>query len=58
VLQEEGLDLVVLKLLGLPLTEARHAAVGGAVERIKNPDGEITIHVVGKYTATRIRTSR
>ena len=30
VLQAEGLDTVILKLLGLPLTEARMAAVGGA----------------------------
>jgi len=50
VLQEEGLDLVVLKLLGLPLTEARMQPWEELVDRIKNPDGEITIHVVGKYT--------
>jgi len=50
VLQQEGLDLVVLKLLGLPLTEARMQPWEELVQRIKQPDGEITIHVVGKYT--------
>jgi CTP synthase len=50
VLQEEGLDLVVLEHLGLPLTEARMGAWEELVDRIEHPDGEVTIHVVGKYT--------
>ncbi len=50
VLQAEGLDTVILKLLGLPLTEARMGPWEELVERIKNPDDELTIHVVGKYT--------
>jgi CTP synthase len=50
VLEEEGLDLVVLKLLGLPQTEARMEAWEALVDRIKNPDDQVTIHVVGKYT--------
>jgi CTP synthase len=50
VLQAEGLDTVVLKLLGLPLTEARMQPWEDLVDRIKHPDDEITIHVVGKYT--------
>jgi CTP synthase len=50
VLQAEGLDTVILKLLGLPLTEARMGAWAELIERIKNPDDELTIHVVGKYT--------
>jgi CTP synthase len=50
VLQAEGLDTVILKLLGLPLTEARMSPWEELVERIKNPDDELTIHVVGKYT--------
>ena len=50
VLQAEGLDTVILKLLGLPLTEARMQPWEELVERIKNPDDELTIHVVGKYT--------
>ncbi len=50
VLQAEGLDTVILKLLGLPLTEARMGPWEELVERIKHPDDELTIHVVGKYT--------
>jgi CTP synthase len=50
VLQAEGLDTVVLKLLGLPLTEARMQPWEELVERIKNPDDDLTVHVVGKYT--------
>jgi CTP synthase len=50
VLSAEGLDRIVLKLLGLPLTEARTAAWQELVQRIKNPSDELTIHVVGKYT--------
>jgi len=49
-LQEEGLDRVLLKLLGLPPTEPHMAAWEELVDRIKNPSDEITIHVVGKYT--------
>jgi CTP synthase len=50
VLQAEGLDIVILKLLGLPMTEARMGAWAELVQRIKHPDDELTIHVVGKYT--------
>jgi CTP synthase len=50
VLQAEGLDTVILKLLGLPLTEARMQAWEELVRRIKHPDDELTIHIVGKYT--------
>ena len=50
VLSAEGLDRIVLKLLGLPLTEARMEAWRELVQRIKNPIDELTIHVVGKYT--------
>ena len=48
--RDEGLDLVVLRLLGLPLTELRMGPWEELVQRIKNPVDEITIHVVGKYT--------
>jgi CTP synthase len=48
--QEEALDTVVLKLLGLPQTEAHMEAWETLVEHIKKPDDELTIHVVGKYT--------
>jgi CTP synthase len=50
VLQAEGLDTVILKLLGLPLTEAHLSPWEELVKHIKNPDDELTIHVVGKYT--------
>ncbi len=50
VLAGEGLDRIVLRLLHLPLTEARTEAWQELVHRIKNPVDELTIHVVGKYT--------
>ena len=50
VLRAEGLDTVILNLLKLPLTEAHMGPWEELVERIKHPDDEITIHVVGKYT--------
>ena len=49
VLAAEGLDRMVLKYLHLPQTERRMQAWEDLVGRIKNPRGEITIHVVGKY---------
>jgi CTP synthase len=50
VLKEQGLDQIVLKQLGLPMTHAKTEAWEELVDRIKNPTDEITIHVVGKYT--------
>jgi CTP synthase len=50
VLQAEGLDTVILKLLGLPMTDARMEPWEELVDRIKHPGDELTIHVVGKYT--------
>jgi CTP synthase len=50
VLREEGLDRVLLALLGLPEGESRMEPWEALVDRIKNPSDEITIHVVGKYT--------
>jgi CTP synthase len=50
VLAAEGLDRIVLKLLHLPVTEARTEAWQELVQRIKNPKDDLTIHVVGKYT--------
>ena len=50
VLKAEGLDQIVLKQLGLPLTRARTDAWEELVDRIKHPADELTIHVVGKYT--------
>jgi CTP synthase len=49
VLAAEGLDGIVLKYLHLPLTEADMTPWRELVDRIKNPDHDITIHVVGKY---------
>jgi CTP synthase len=50
VLKAEGLDQIVLKQLGLPVTRARTDAWEELVDRIKHPSDELTIHVVGKYT--------
>jgi CTP synthase len=50
VLKAEGLDQIVLKQLGLPLTRARTEAWEKLVDGIKHPTDELTIHVVGKYT--------
>jgi CTP synthase len=50
VLKAEGLDQIVLKQLGLPLTQAKTEAWEELVDRIKQPTDELTIHVVGKYT--------
>ena len=50
VLKAEGLDQIVLKQLGLPVTRARTEAWEELIDRIKNPTDEVTIHVVGKYT--------
>ncbi len=48
-LAAEGVDAIVLKLLHLPATERRMADWQDLVDRIKHPDDEVTIHVVGKY---------
>ena len=50
VLKAEGLDQIILKQLGLPMTRRKTEAWEELVDRIKNPTDEITIHVVGKYT--------
>jgi CTP synthase len=50
VLKAEGLDQIILKELGLPVTRANTEAWEELVDRIKNPVDELTIHVVGKYT--------
>jgi CTP synthase len=50
VLKAEGLDQIILKQLGLPLTQAHTDAWEELVDRIKHPVDDITIHVVGKYT--------
>jgi CTP synthase len=50
VLKAEGLDQIVLKQLGLPLTQAHTEAWEELVDRIKHPIDDLVIHVVGKYT--------
>jgi CTP synthase len=50
VLKAEGLDQIILKQLGLPMTEANTGAWEELIDRIKNPVDELIIHVVGKYT--------
>jgi CTP synthase len=48
-LASEGIDPIILKLLHLPESPRRTQAWEQLVERIKNPEAELTIHVVGKY---------
>src|SRR4051794_33734696 len=50
VLKGEGLDQIIMKQLGLPITRANTEAWEELVDGIKNPADELTIHVVGKYT--------
>ena len=50
VLRKEGLDRIVLKGLGLPdTTQCQIGDWEELADRIKHPDHELTIHVVGKY---------
>ncbi|HEY8548991.1 MAG TPA: CTP synthase [Vicinamibacterales bacterium] len=49
VLAQEGLDRILLKYLHLPLTDANMRDWEDLMERVANPQDEITIHVVGKY---------
>src|SRR5438128_1263122 len=49
VLAAEGLDSIVLKYLHLPQTERQMQPWEELVNWIKNPNDDITIHVVGKY---------
>ena len=50
VLAAEGLDRIVLKGLRLPYDAAPEMqSWRDLVERIRNPTGEVTVHVVGKY---------
>ena len=49
VLQQEGIDHILLDHLRLPRTEAKMDDWEDLVERLQNPDDEVTIHVVGKY---------
>jgi CTP synthase len=46
----EGLDAILLQRLHLPATEARMDQWTDLVQRVQQPDDEVTIHFVGKYT--------
>src|SRR5688572_18135577 len=48
-LSGEGLDRILLDRLHLPQTAARMEPWEDLVERIQNPNDELTIHFVGKY---------
>ncbi len=49
VLSSEGLDAIILKELGLESSGRDMAPWEDLVRRIKNPKGEVTIGIVGKY---------
>ncbi len=49
-LRDEGIDHVLLHRLGLAASAADMRPWEELVGRIKNPDDELTVHVVGKYT--------
>jgi len=49
VLSSEGLDAIVLKQLGLESKGCDIAPWQDLVRRIKNPKGEVTIGIIGKY---------
>jgi CTP synthase len=48
-LAKEGLDLSILKMLGLPGKQKDLREWERLIERIKQPRGEVTIGMVGKY---------
>ncbi len=53
VLSDQGIDRIILDMLELP-AESRHLDEWKElVHRIKNPTGEVTIGVVGKYVSLR-----
>jgi CTP synthase len=51
VLSGEGLDAIVLKVLGLESRGRDMAAWERLVEQIRNPRGEVVIGIVGKYVS-------
>jgi CTP synthase len=51
VLSGEGLDAIILKSLGLEDRERDMSAWERLVQRIRNPRGEVTIGIVGKYVS-------
>ena len=53
VLTEEGLDRIILDMMELDTREKDMAEWEELVHRVKNPAGEVTIAVVGKYVSLR-----
>ena len=53
VFTEEGLDHIILDMMELPAREKDLAEWEELVHRVKNPTGEVTIAVVGKYVSLR-----
>ncbi len=49
-LADQGLDSLLLRRLHLPATEAQMEAWHDLVDRIRQPQDEVLIHFVGKYT--------
>lgn len=49
ILAEEGLDNIVIRMLGLECNDGDLADWRELVRRIKNPQGQVTIGLVGKY---------
>ncbi|MCZ6770088.1 MAG: CTP synthase [Acidobacteria bacterium] len=49
VLHEEDLDSSIVKLLQLPESECDLSSWKNLVEVIRNPEGEVTVGIVGKY---------
>jgi CTP synthase len=54
----EGLDAEVLRHFGMTAPEPNLAVWDDIVDRYQNPEGEVTIGVVGKYVGLQTPTSR
>ncbi|SMG29651.1 CTP synthase [Corynebacterium pollutisoli] len=50
VLHEQGLDTFLSDLLDLPTTEPDFRAWQDLLDRVRHPEGEVTVGIVGKYT--------
>ncbi|MDO5670175.1 MAG: CTP synthase [Corynebacterium sp.] len=50
VLHEQGLDSFLIDLLGLPAAEPDSRTWDDLLTRVRNPEGEVTVGIVGKYT--------
>ncbi len=53
VLSDEGIDRIILDMLELPTQTIQMEEWKELVHRVKNPAGEVTIGVVGKYVSLR-----